>query len=82
MTITFLSPRNLHYILVVVIEPISHAVVFQLLFSLQEESCFSYLYRNEAPANMVRVIVLLRSGSNQNQHVMVGYGGTIPSSQR
>jgi hypothetical protein len=31
---------------------------------------------------MVRVIVLLRSGSNQNQHVMVGYGGTIPISQR
>jgi hypothetical protein len=82
MNVTFLSPKNPHYTLVAVIEPISHVVVAQLLFLLQEESCFSCLYRNEVLANMGRVIVLLRSGSNQNQHVMVGDGGTIPSSQR
>ena len=81
MNFTFLSPRNPHYILVVVIEPTSHADVFRLLFLLPEESYFSYLNRNEVPANMGRVIALLRSGRNQNQHVMVGGGGTIPSSQ-
>lgn len=81
MNFTFLSPRNPHYILVVVIEPTSHADVFRLLFLLPEESYFSYLNRNEVPANMGRVIALLHSGSNQNQHVMVGGGGTIPRSQ-